>query len=99
MASVSAHEVRRPQVAGDAGLDERLDVAAIGRAAAEIALQAHGRPVSGRTTFVVAHRLSTIRNADRIVVMKDGGIQEIGSHEELLRRDGAYTLLQSGQLA
>jgi ATP-binding cassette, subfamily B, bacterial len=61
--------------------------------------QALGRLVSGRTTFVVAHRLSTIRNADRIVVMKDGGIQEIGSQEELLRRDGAYTLLQSGQLA
>ncbi|WP_394813235.1 ABC transporter ATP-binding protein [Streptomyces johnsoniae] len=60
--------------------------------------QALNRLVDGRTTFVVAHRLSTIRNADRIVVMQDGQIQEIGSHEELLRRGGAYTTLQSAQL-
>lgn len=53
----------------------------------------------GRTTFVVAHRLSTIRGADRIVVMGDGAIQETGTHEELLRRGGAYTALHSGQLA
>ncbi|MDT0341648.1 ABC transporter ATP-binding protein [Streptomyces litchfieldiae] len=61
--------------------------------------QALTRLVTGRTTFVVAHRLSTIRNADRIVVMRDGGIEEIGSHTELLRRGGAYTTLQSAQLA
>ncbi|MEU9211527.1 ABC transporter ATP-binding protein [Streptomyces sp. NPDC048415] len=61
--------------------------------------QALARLLRGRTTFVVAHRLSTIRGADRIVVMRDGGIQEIGSHEELLRRGGAYTALHSGQLA
>jgi ATP-binding cassette subfamily B protein len=61
--------------------------------------QALGRLLHGRTTFVVAHRLSTIRGADRIVVMRDGRIQEIGSHEELLRRGGTYTMLQSGQLA
>ncbi|GAA2431511.1 ABC transporter ATP-binding protein [Streptomyces macrosporus] len=61
--------------------------------------QALGRLLHGRTTFVVAHRLSTVRNADRIVVMRDGAIQEIGSHEELLRRGGAYAALQSAQLA
>ncbi|GAA2416483.1 ABC transporter ATP-binding protein [Streptomyces glaucosporus] len=61
--------------------------------------QALGRLVRGRTTFVVAHRLSTVRGADRIVVMRDGAIQEIGSHEELLRRGGAYAALQSAQLA
>ncbi|MCX4977312.1 ABC transporter ATP-binding protein [Streptomyces sp. NBC_00620] len=61
--------------------------------------QALARLVHGRTTFVVAHRLSTIRGADRIVVMGDGAIQEIGAHEELLRRGGAYTALHSGQLA
>ncbi|MGP3966200.1 ABC transporter ATP-binding protein [Streptomyces sp. 6N223] len=61
--------------------------------------EALGRLLHGRTTFVVAHRLSTIRGADRIVVMRDGAIQEIGGHEELLRRGGVYTTLHSGQLA
>ncbi|WP_329549595.1 ABC transporter ATP-binding protein/permease [Streptomyces sp. NBC_01356] len=61
--------------------------------------QALARLLHGRTTFVVAHRLSTIRGADRIVVMGDGAIQEIGAHEELLRWGGAYTALHSGQLA
>ena len=48
----------------------------------------------GRTTFVVAHRLSTIRGADRIVVMGDGAVREIGAHEELLPHGGAYTALR-----
>jgi ATP-binding cassette subfamily B protein len=61
--------------------------------------QALGRLLRGRTTFVVAHRLSTVRDADRIVVMRDGAIQEIGSHEELLRLGGAYAELRSTQLA
>ncbi|MHB9848544.1 ABC transporter ATP-binding protein [Streptomyces krungchingensis] len=61
--------------------------------------QALARLLRGRTTFVVAHRLSTVRGADRIVVMGDGVIQEIGSHEELLRRGGAYAALYSGQPA
>ncbi|MGP4092330.1 ATP-binding cassette domain-containing protein, partial [Streptomyces sp. KR55] len=61
--------------------------------------QALARLLHGRTTFVVAHRLSTVRGADRIVVMADGRIQEIGTHEELLRRGGAYAALHSGQVA
>ncbi|MFC5800124.1 ABC transporter ATP-binding protein [Streptomyces formicae] len=61
--------------------------------------QALARLLRGRTTFVVAHRLSTVRGADRIVVMEDGRIREIGTHEELLRRGGAYTALHSGQVA
>jgi ATP-binding cassette subfamily B protein len=61
--------------------------------------QALARLLHGRTTFVVAHRLSTVRGADRIVVMGDGRIQEIGTHEELLRRNGAYAALHSGQIA
>jgi ATP-binding cassette subfamily B protein len=61
--------------------------------------QALARLLRGRTTFVVAHRLSTVRGADRIVVMGDGRILETGTHEELLRRGGAYTALHSGQVA
>jgi len=51
----------------------------------------------GRTTLVVAHRLSTIRNADRIIVMGDNGIVEEGSHDELLARHGAYARLHNAQ--
>ncbi|MFF7071889.1 ABC transporter ATP-binding protein [Streptomyces pseudovenezuelae] len=61
--------------------------------------QALARLLHGRTTFVVAHRLSTVRGADRIVVMGEGRILETGTHEELLRRGGAYTALHAGQVA
>lgn len=44
----------------------------------------------GRTTFIIAHRLSTVRNADRIVCVKDGRIVESGTHDELMRRGGLY---------
>ncbi|HEY6880299.1 MAG TPA: ABC transporter ATP-binding protein [Polyangiales bacterium] len=44
----------------------------------------------GRTTFVIAHRLSTVTNADRIVVLREGGIAEVGRHHELLEQDGYY---------
>ena len=49
----------------------------------------------GRTTFVVAHRLSTIRNADRIIVMEAGRIAESGDHAQLLENNGVYARLYS----
>jgi ABC-type multidrug transport system fused ATPase/permease subunit len=52
---------------------------------------------AGRTTLVVAHRLSTIRSADHIVVLEQGRVVEIGSHEELASRGGAYVRLMASQ--
>ena len=55
--------------------------------------------MAGRTSFVVAHRLSTIRNADCILVMRDGQIIERGTHDELLAADGFYAELYRSQFA
>lgn len=55
------------------------------------------RLMQGRTTFVIAHRLSTIRRASRIAVLFDGGLVELGTHEELLALGGAYTRLYEQQ--
>ena len=52
----------------------------------------------GRTTVVVAHRLSTIRNADIICVFEHGQVMEIGTHESLLQQNGIYKTLVSHQL-
>ena len=53
--------------------------------------------MKGRTSFIVAHRLSTIKNADQILVMKDGNIIERGTHDELLDRGGFYAKLYNSQ--
>ena len=53
--------------------------------------------MKNRTVIVIAHRLSTVQNADKIVVINDGRIVEEGSHEELLDKKGAYFVLYSSQ--
>jgi ATP-binding cassette subfamily B protein len=53
--------------------------------------------MKGRTSFVIAHRMSTIRNADLILVMKDGDIIEQGNHESLMEQDGFYASLYNAQ--
>ncbi len=66
----------------------------------EIKIQdAFARLMKGRTSFIVAHRLSTIRDADVILVMKDGNIIEQGNHEELLKKGGFYANLYNSQFA
>lgn len=66
----------------------------------EIRIQkAFNRMMQGRTSFIVAHRLSTIREADVILVMKDGNIIEKGNHEELMAQNGFYTNLYNSQFA
>ena len=55
------------------------------------------RAMRGRTTLVIAHRLSTVKVADRIGVMRNGALAEVGSHEQLMRLRGEYFKLVSNQ--
>ena len=60
----------------------------------EAAIQASLEKLSrGRTTIVVAHRLSTIKNADEIAVIADGRVQELGDHDALMKQNGLYRAL------
>ena len=64
----------------------------------EVRIQAaFAQMMKGRTSFIVAHRLSTIREADVILVMKDGHIVEQGNHDELLAKGGFYAKLYNSQ--
>ena len=66
----------------------------------EIRVQkAFARMMEGRTSFIVAHRLSTIKEADMILVMRDGHIVEQGRHEELLAENGFYAQIYNSQFA
>ena len=60
--------------------------------------KAFGRLSQGRTTIIIAHRLATVKNADRIVVIDDGRIQEQGTHSELIRKGGMYAQLYHTQM-
>ena len=59
--------------------------------------QAVGRLLSHRTTMVIAHRLSTVRNADCLIAMDEGRVVEVGSHDELLARGGLYSQMIEAQ--
>ena len=61
--------------------------------------QAINRLIQGRTTLIVAHRLSTIRNADQVLVLKDGQIIQRGKHTELVQSDGFYHDLYMSQFS
>ncbi len=64
----------------------------------EIKIQeAFGELAKGRTTLIIAHRLSTVKNADEIIYIDDSGIRERGTHEELLAKGGDYARLYETQ--
>ena len=55
--------------------------------------------MKGRTSFVIAHRLSTIKDADMILYMQEGDIKEVGTHGDMIARDGLYAKLYNSQFA
>lgn len=61
--------------------------------------EAFGKMMQGRTSFIVAHRLSTIKEADLILVMRDGTVVETGTHDALLEKGGFYAGLWNSQFA
>jgi ABC-type multidrug transport system fused ATPase/permease subunit len=72
-------------------LDE--PTAALDTASEKLVIEALERLMEGRTVITIAHRLSTLRNADKVIVIKDGEVAEDGTHDELLELDGAYAQL------
>src|SRR5207253_3783284 len=64
-----------------------------------VILDALDRLMVGRTTFMIAHRLSTVRHSDLILVLNHGQLEEMGTHEELVSREGLYKQLHDVQIA
>jgi ABC-type multidrug transport system fused ATPase/permease subunit len=78
-------------------LDE--PTAALDTASEHLVVEGLRRLMHGRTIVMIAHRLTTLRDADKIVVLKDGHVAEEGTHEALLARDGVYRALHRSQYA
>ena len=92
MVSFARAIVRNPQLFV---LDEATS--SIDTETEKIIQDAISRVLEGRTSFVIAHRLSTVRNADRILVIRDGRVIEDGTHRELIKARGYYYSLYSNQ--
>lgn len=65
----------------------------------EIVQEAMDKLMHGKISFIIVHRLSTIINADLIIVMNDGNIIELGAHDELMNKDGFYAELYNSQFS
>ena len=78
-------------------LDEATS--ALDTASERLVQEALNRLMAGRTTFVIAHRLSTVRNADKIIAMEEGQIKQMGTHDELIETPGLYRDLYQPQMA
>ena len=97
--SLEGMATEKATVTVEIGRQDRLEVAMKPAAVSEeIVRAALGRLADGRTTVVIAHRLSTVRDADRIVVLDEGRVVEAGPHGALLARGGLYAHLVARQL-
>ncbi|MCB9164821.1 MAG: hypothetical protein H6592_10400, partial [Flavobacteriales bacterium] len=73
-------------------------LSAVDTATEEAILRELRAVMQGRTTIIISHRISAVREADRILVMEDGRVAEVGRHEELLSKKGIYARMHEEQL-